>query len=226
MPADSIDQLCALVADLEPEDNYFAYFATPLRCRSAVMDQEQLSLTIDILVGGSIHSRWTLVCEGVIEHRITLGSYDWIAVHDDHPLLYEYVQPRADLYFTKAASNPYETAGKLRGAHEQVLGDWRPIHQYTNSGVELARLLSEPSGQLAGGPRNVIDAYAAALTPLPTTVLSVGNPKRWDAHRGVFVDIPEVRLLVLSYDEEPTFAVAERFSARRLPDGELGDPSL
>lgn len=167
--------------------------------REVAFEAGSLTMNLDVRSEGTIHSRWQVRCDGVVEHRVSLGSYDWLSVEADHVLLLDHIGRRVDLFFTIPAADPMKVVGMLTTSHEGAAGSWRPMSRYLNSLVPLHELLQESSGKLASGPASLLARYDEALRfcGMRTSILDAGPPKRWDdVLRWVETD-RDLRVLIL-----------------------------
>jgi len=215
-----IDALTTQIDELQDEE------AEPwLHSHSLRLTDRLLVIELDIRVDQQVHSHWILECSDVVEHCFSLGSHDYLSASQDHVVLLDHVDRRADLYFSHSTSDIAKIAGALAIVHEGFMGNWRPMSHYINPSMPLQALLAHPSGQLASGPASLLAAYAEVLEfhGFTTSVLDAGVPKLWDEERG-WVDV-ETDLVAAVFaggnvgslsEERGSFVVARHMCARPL----------
>jgi hypothetical protein len=104
----------------------------------------------------------TLSCRDVVESTVSAGYLGGIAECDDDPLLWHHCESRDYLFFSSAASNPFEVLGRLYDVHYRLFGSYREPSEYFQTDPEK---LQKSLGQLASGPRSAIAAYHMAAAP-------------------------------------------------------------
>jgi hypothetical protein len=194
------------------------------------------SLVIDLRLDAAeaVHSRWTLRCEEVVEHRLRLGKQCELDVRREHVLLLDHTERRADLYFSGPPTDPVAMFGALAAAHREVMGAWRPMHRYLNPLLSPEMLLALRDGLVASGPAPLMASYGAALESIGvnTTVLDAGPATYWLDSPLRRVETPhDVAVLILSdarvrvygepsledMDAARCFVVAREFTAATVP---------
>jgi hypothetical protein len=117
----------------------------------------------------------SIICHGVVESTVTAGDIGLIERPADHPLLWEYNEAHANLYFSSAPPNPFELLGRLYTVHEKLFKGWRLPSAYIHASADV---LSGGHGQLAHGPVRAITAYKDVVEPLVQySVVSTYTPK-------------------------------------------------
>ncbi|RFA26233.1 hypothetical protein CAI21_17280 [Alkalilimnicola ehrlichii] len=88
-----------------------------------------------------------------------------------HPLLWNHNETHGYLYYSSEPANRYEILGRVWEAHEKVFGGWRPLTDYANTyhAGQFIEFCKGTHGQLAQGPRSVLDAYQSAVAGLLET---------------------------------------------------------
>jgi hypothetical protein len=184
------------------------------------------------------HSSWIIRCEGVVEHRILLGTWGGGFTNEhDHPLLVEHRDQHAEMAFTGAAADPVAAVGSLSVAHDRLMHGWRPVGRYLRPTTRLLDLLTYPRGTLGRGPSSLLDVYSAALefSGVATNALDHRPPThrvltqyRW----GWAPTDPDVQVLIIGNGDDrhesdgnalvrddPTgsYVVARRFTTQEFP---------
>jgi hypothetical protein len=214
-----LNTLAQLMGDLEAQGQEpLLYF------RFAALVDRSVVIEVDVRVDGEVLSRWLVECSNVVEHCFFLGEQEGLFVTQDHELLLDYVDRRAELYFTSASNDAAAVAGALEATHNRFMGDWRPMSRYVNRGRPLSHLLAESSGKLASGPASLIAAYDEVLESygIKTTVLDAGVAKQWDSDRQ-WIDVEQDLYVVIfsGFDSSSpgpaSFVIAPQFGVRPPP---------
>lgn len=105
-----------------------------------------------------------ITCAHCIESTVTVGGFSDMAITNQHPLLFKYILPHSELYFSSAPENPYEILGLLVEAHKKSYQDWRPLSDCVNE--DIIEVLQGGFGLLATGPKFIMDAYRFAISDM------------------------------------------------------------
>lgn len=154
-------------------------------------------------------SRWTIRCAGVILYRFD-GSWDGSLdrLRDlDHPLLRQFVDRHAQLFFNTSAERLDEVVGALWRAHREACGPWIDFDSYLR-----AERVQGRHGQIAEGPRWLLELYAATLEGFSTQTSMIGEREYLEWRGGEWRprDRPPEALLLGT-----CFVVADSFTAKR-----------
>jgi len=198
--------------------------AVTLQAHQASLDADALTIELALSVGQALHSKWVIKCAGVIENRVSLGEVEGVWVDSGHVLLLDHADRRADLYVSGQGADTARVGAGLAVAHQELLGEWRPMSRYLNPAMPLAQLLAFPSGELASGPATLMGRYADALQDLgfQTHTLRYGVPRRWVKNEG-WVAGPDVVALILDNVDRRaratppgSYVICEAFESKRI----------
>ncbi|MFV1922531.1 MAG: hypothetical protein ACMZ63_08010 [Methylotenera sp.] len=123
--------------------------------------------------------KFIITCTGVAESNISESFSGDIDYESEHPLLWNHNEPHGYLYYSSEPTNRYEILGRIWEAHEIQFGGWRPLTDYANTyhAGQFIKFCSGANGQLALGPKPILDAYAKATASLiETNYVSSHNP--------------------------------------------------
>lgn len=203
-----------LLSSLDDHDEVFA--------DAVEIDRDTLSLTLRIVGPQGQTARWELQASGHREHRIGLGWCSSIAIANDHPLLWSYLERHASLYFSDAPHDVAETIGTLWQVHQQETQGSIPFARFMNRLVRLDNLLSSGAGLLASGPERLLRAYGQVLEARKIRWSIAGShaPKYWspagESHRtGAAWTVENAQLQVLTLGG--SYIIAVEFAASRRP---------
>lgn len=102
---------------------------------------------------------------GVLEHRIVnFGTTtNEIRVVDDHPLLYEYTEKPAAVFFRGVVKKPDSIVMDIAQAHATIFYPWRHFPQYLNTEKPLATLFEEGGGLIGQMPQPLAQRIVKVL---------------------------------------------------------------
>lgn len=115
--------------------------------------------------GSGSETGWEVRCQGVLEYTISDvegGGLNHLA-DPEHPALRRFLDPQASLFFRGIAVDTPATIGDLWLGHRNLCDDWISFDRIVRRDVQLDELLSAGYGQLAEGPRFLLDVYADVL---------------------------------------------------------------
>lgn len=160
--------------------------------------------------------RWHLRCHRPRAHGLTFGRVEHIESREDHPLLWAYTEPLAELSFYGRPESTATLLGELWQSHLSMTGQSIPFRC-------RAEVLLGGFGVLANGPACLLRAYEAVLGRhrMKPSLLVQHAPRRWDG--GAWVP-EEQGLSVLLLDD--SYVVASSVEAtpidvQRGPDERL-----
>ncbi len=153
---------------------------------------------------------WQVECVGFLEHQLTVGPCDGLALEYNHVLLWPYIYPKASVSFYGEAKDCRAVVGALYKSHLELTGDWIPFDRFMNGNV--VRMLGGRYGMLAEGPTPLIESYAKVLESFGIGA-TVTEPKPAYYTNDKFSGLSEVAVLILS---RGVYVVAPKFTASRL----------
>jgi len=109
--------------------------------------------------------KFKIVCHNVVDIEIQPSPTGEIEFIDSDPLLWDYNEPHGSLFYSSKSNNRYEILGKIWEAHQKVFSDWKPLTKYANiyRQGEILEFCKDNKGQLASGPKPLLDRYKKAL---------------------------------------------------------------
>lgn len=184
----------------------------------AEWSQEILVLHLDVwrARGGAQPDQWHLRCVRPRAHALTFGRVEHIESRDEHPLLWPYVEPIAELSFHGRPESTATLLGELWQSHVSVAGHRVPFPC-------RAEVLRGEYGVLADGPACLLRAYEAVLVRhrMKPSLLVLREPKRSEGGARVPED---GGLSVLLLDDSYVVATsieATRIDVQKAPDARL-----
>ncbi|HVO42755.1 MAG TPA: hypothetical protein VMT34_09035 [Aggregatilineales bacterium] len=119
--------------------------------------------TNTIRPGGAqpIHD-YLITMRNMLEHQVTLGVFDSIALYDDHILLQHHNAASYRLFISGTAEYPDAALDALEDAYVDMFGGWRP--SIFDSPDKLIRVLTTGFGTLGEMPEPFARRASAILT--------------------------------------------------------------
>lgn len=167
------------------------------------------------LIGDSVDEQdqaWEVECASVFEHSLTLGNCQEFSLHDDHPLLWQYIHPECSVSFYGDVSNAEAIVGDLYNRHTKLVGQSIPFTRFLNGNpVDMVR---GRYGMFAVGPAPLMEAYASTFQNAGITA-GVSEPRPVRFTGDVFTGSSEIEVLVLG---QSSYVIAQKFQASRSED--------
>jgi hypothetical protein len=180
------------------------------------LDTLTLRLELAGLYEESLHESWRVHCSAIADWRLVDGHADPLRLWNEHPLLWEHTQRRAELFFLGRPADPMAAAGALYERHLRETWDCVSPTQFLNRGLslDLSRLLDGGHGQLALGPAPLLNAYADVMSQwdVRTSMLDHRGPAHTEAQARWLSDGRDFALLTLG---ESSYVIAMDFAAER-----------
>ena len=143
---------------------------------------------------------------GKREFAVKAGAFSSLEILAHHPLLLDYTEPKATLYFSAAPVDAEAFLTDLQAANGAVFGNWRDLKRYLNPQMSPQTLLRTNGGMLLHGPLPlVLRAHAIAEAHRMQTSITRGK---------AITSPPQILLLDRHY------IIAEQFFSERLMHGE------
>ena len=175
-------------------------------------ERDVLTLSFEIVSEGEgdRHQVWTVECEGLLEHQVTLGWFEELDLHYHHVLLWPYIYPTACVSFHGETQDPLSVVGALYQRHEELVEGWVPFTRFMNG--KTVDLISGRYGMLAEGPVPLLESYAQVLERYGIAA-GVSNPRPAVYTNDEFSGITEVAVLV---HKQASYIIARQFNSRRI----------
>jgi hypothetical protein len=156
---------------------------------------------------------WKVECEDFIQRRICDDYFCSFDIFKDHVLLWEYNQPKPDLYFKGSTENISGLIGELYLKHLGITQDWIPLTEYLNDMVDIHELIKGGYGLLASAPINIIKEFSEILNKfnIKPSIISNGIARYWDGLSWVNGPSPYSILIFGN-----CFVIAKQFKVERI----------
>jgi hypothetical protein len=187
----------------------------PLCLTDTEWSAETITLSLDITGDRypDIHPHWQVICSGVREQCLSLGTAYKLQLTVDHILLWPHKKRKLSTYFSGTCENPDSVIGSLYRRHWELTKGWITFNRFLNPNVHLNKLITGGSGMLAEGPEPLMLTYEDVLQRfgLSTSHVDAGEPAYWDDE--TWREERET-LSVLVIDQ--SYIVAEKFVAKAV----------
>ncbi|NIG55541.1 hypothetical protein [Chitinophaga sp. Cy-1792] len=116
---------------------------------------------------------------------ISLIPANDIFYSDDHPLLWDYNDLQASLYFTGVSADVYKLFWEVKQIEKRLYGHYQYIDRYLNSELEVVKLMKAGRGLFANGPKKLLQEMAKVLADnvLKFSLISEREPSLCDGTR-------------------------------------------
>jgi len=155
-----------LLADMQGEDRHVALLVAQVGAMPTEIQLIVQTARYDEAAQGlhPLHS-YIIRVVGATEHRVsTLGmTSSELAWVEDHPLLWQYTQPAAALFFRGQPDDAHALALDIAQAHASTFLGWRHFPDYLSLDKPLYELLSSGGGLLGQMPQALADALVPVL---------------------------------------------------------------
>ena len=194
-----------IVRDLQTEGAVGLLLVAQLGNSPSEMILAVRTTILDQAVGGLRPlNQYLIKLAGLVEHKITLGLFNHLALVEDHPLLHHHNAASVRIYLGSPTVDPDAVLDQLEGAHFEMFGRWRDLGDDLNHRIAPAELLKAGMGTLGEFPT----PFAAALGD----VLKANDIAYWTAPGE-----PKIgRCYLLAFDN--SYLVARGFSVEQSTD--------
>lgn len=144
-----------------------AKFDDDVYLRLVVIEVVDTNLKVEIHVNQVFNDevtiqKWIVEFQQVKDFKFTVDYFEDVVLEtNQHPLIYEYLEPTYELYFNYKPNNAHMIIGELLNRHQKVTDNWVEFSRYFNE--NLAWLLLQENGLLASGPEPIINHYVEIL---------------------------------------------------------------
>lgn len=110
----------------------------------------------------SISGEWRLILRDTAQYDIQHGWGNKFEYYDSHPLLLEYNEPEASLFYSSSTDNKDKLVTDIYNAHIEICIGYLEVEKFLNYNSLVAQCNND-HGLFASGPLPVIEAYKAVL---------------------------------------------------------------
>ena len=116
-----------------------------------------------------------------LECRFVSAAFEGVELTNAHPVLADYVQPRAQIFVSTPPSDPGRAAEAITACVDSWSRGWRAFDRYGNTPSMVTRILQAGHGSLMIGPRELVRAVTEVLSTSGArfTVLPAGPRRDW-----------------------------------------------
>lgn len=143
---------------------------------------DDVKLEISVNTGAEENQLWEVSCES---SRTCVIRPNWAAdiqISDDHPLLWKYKLPSANLYFIGPAKEPEKLFLSLFQLNEELFEGFLSLSEIINRHAKFSDLTRSKSGLLATGPIPLLNKISvlAEQAGFKTSIAGEYPAKKWN----------------------------------------------
>lgn len=141
-----------------------------------------IDITIRISLDELKEEKWRIHLIGYLSGNISTSTSFYMDFKKDHPLLWDYNDMQASLYFTGLPNDFYKLYWDLHHIHTSLYGSYCAIDKYLNTEAKLDELLKAGYGLLANGPKKLLIQFAECLenNGIKSSIINDRVPVFWD----------------------------------------------
>lgn len=174
---------------------------------------DDVKLEISITTGPEEKQLWEVSCESTRTCVIRPSWATDITIDDDHPLLWKYKYPSANLFFNGPAREPGGLFLSLYQLNEELFDGFLSLSEILNGHANFSDLTRSKSGLLAKGPVPLLNKISvlAKQAALETSIAGEHPAKRWNGEAWL-EESGTIKLLRI----DQSMVIAEAISFQRI----------
>jgi len=173
-----------------------------------------IEITVRINDVDAVNERkWRISADSYFSGQISTDTACFMELTNTHPLLWDYNDLQASLYFTGEPDDIYKLYWYLQNIHTHLYGTRSGMEKYLNTGRKFDDLLKAQYGLLANGPKKLLTKFAGCLQEhsVKSTIVNERKPSFWDGHKHV-AELRELSLLLIG----DSYFIADEFKVETI----------
>jgi hypothetical protein len=168
------------------EDDYILYI-TRVDYSTESFNVAFLLETEDIDDKGPIKQKWTITATGLRKNKLSFDFEPFIAIKDEHPLLWEYNDIQCQLYFNGHCKDIPKLFYELYAIHKETFDDFKCFNISFGEGITYFKPFEYSNGLLTEGSKKLMLKYGECLEQngLEYTILSERPASFWNGENHV-----------------------------------------
>ncbi len=145
-----------------------------------------IDITIKIAsIDEMYEQKWKIHAIDYLAGNISGTESFWMDLKKDHPLLWDYNDLQASLYFNGIPDNFYMLYWDMCEIHASSFGPYYGVEKYLNREIAFEELMRSNYGLLANGPKRLLIEFAECLKRqgVKSTIINEGKPIFWNGQR-------------------------------------------
>jgi len=159
-----------------------------------------------------ISQTWTVETVGYRKSQLFFGWADYLKISTDSPLLWEFTDTHSELYFSGKVKNPEKLFVDLYKTHKSLFRKYQSLYLPFSEEALCSGDVPYSNGQIAKGPRKLLEHYATCLKQngLNYSIVGEWRPTVGDGFENVS-NSEDLQVLFLG----DTYVIAEKFIFRK-----------
>lgn len=154
----SLEDIVLQLKEYDPEEIKLSIDKAEFRPDSSFID-----ITVQTQVDKLREEKWRIHLIGHLSGHLSTNTSYYIDQKKDHPLLWDYNDLQASLYFNGEPDDFHKFYWDLYNVHKSIYGSYFTVDKYLNDGILLNKLMMSRNGLLAKGPKNLLIKFAECL---------------------------------------------------------------
>ncbi|GAA3913161.1 hypothetical protein GO495_24785 [Chitinophaga oryziterrae] len=182
MNSTSLENIVLELNEYDPEEVQLSIDSADFR-----VENPYLNITVRIEMDETREEKWRIYLIGYLSGHISTATSFYVDLKKDHPLLWDYNNIQASLYFNGQPDDFYRLYWDLHNIHTSLYGSYNTIDKYLNEVGQLDKLLKSGYGLLANGPKNLLVKFAECLEEngIKSSITNEREPVYWNGSRTV-----------------------------------------
>lgn len=173
-----------------------------------------VDITIQIsLIDEVDEQKWKIYFIGYLAGCLSSSTSFCMDFTKDHPLLWDYNDLQASLYFTGLPDNFYKLYWDLHHVHTSLYGSYFKVEKHLNAEKEFEELMKSNYGLLANGPKRLLVEFAECLKRqgVKSSIINERKPTFWNGQR-IVSELRNPSLLLIG----ESYIVTDEFKLERI----------
>lgn len=157
--------------------------------------------------------KWRLHLIGYLACHISDAASFGMNFKKDHPLLWDYNDLQASLYFNGISKDFYKLYWDLNHTYTSLYGSYSGVEKYLNTERKFEELMKSKYGLLATGPKRLLVDFAECLERqgIKSSIINEHKPTFWNGERTVS-ELKNASLLLIG----ESYIISDEFELERI----------
>jgi len=209
MESPLIEEIVLNLSNYDPEEITISIDRVDFKAACPYVD-----ITIQIsLVEDLDDQKWRLYLIGYLAGYVSGAASFEIDFKKDHPLLWDYNDLQASLYFNGKPEDFYRLYWDLNHIYTSLYGSYSGIEKYLNTERKFEDLMKSNYGLLASGPKRLLVDFAECLERqgVKSSIINEQKPTFWNGERTVS-ELRSPSLLLIG----ESYIITDEFKLERI----------
>lgn len=207
-----IEEIVSKLSNYDPEEITISIDRADFKAACPYVD-----ITIQISSADEVDEvddqKWRLYLIGYLAGYISGAASFWMNFKKDHPLLWDYNDLQASLYFNGIPDNFYKLYWDLNHVYTSLYDSYYGLKKYLNTEKAFEELMKSNYGLLASGPKRLLIEFAECLERqgVKSSIINESKPTFWNGERTVS-ELKNSSLLLIG----ASFIISDEFKLERI----------